>query len=113
MERYGPIGAWPDTVRARMEHELTVISQLTMADYLLVVWDIVCFAREKGILCQGRGSAVGSLVCYSLGITSVEPLAHHLSFERFLAVGRSDPPDIDLDLPADRAATRPGDVNRA
>jgi error-prone DNA polymerase len=90
-----------------MEHELAVIAQLQMADYLLAVWDIVCFARGQGILCQGRGSAVGSLVCYCLGITAVEPLAHHLSFERFLALGRSDPPDIDLDLPADRADVSP------
>jgi error-prone DNA polymerase len=103
-ERYGPAGSWSGPVRERMEHELAVIAQLQMADYLLAVWGIVCCARAQGILCQGRGSAVGSLVCYCLGITAVEPFAHHLSFERFLAVGRSDPPDIDLDLPADRAA---------
>src|SRR5439155_13782843 len=104
-EHYGyPL---PDPVRRRLEHELSVIGALQMADYVLVVWDIVRYAREQGILCQGRGSSVGSAVCYCLGITAVEPLAHKLSFERFLSVGRTDPPDIDLDLPADRAGHSP------
>jgi error-prone DNA polymerase len=67
----------------------------------------VRYAREQGILCQGRGSAVGSAVCYCLGLTAVEPLSHHLSFERFLSVGRTDPPDVDLDLPADRDGEPP------
>ncbi len=104
-ERYG--APLPDPVRQRLEHELGVIAALGMADYLLVVWDIVRYAQEQQILCQGRGSAVGSAVCYCLGITAVEPLTHHLSFERFLAPGRSDPADIDLDLPADRMGQSP------
>ncbi|HVA89462.1 MAG TPA: error-prone DNA polymerase, partial [Chloroflexota bacterium] len=65
------------------------------------------YARGLGMLCQARGSSVGSMVCYCLEISAVEPLAHHLSFERFLALGRADPPDIDLDLPSDRGDGRP------
>lgn len=104
-ERYGDPPA--DPVRRRLEHELSVIETLGLADYVLVVWDTVRFAREQHVLCQGRGSSVGSVVCYCLGITSVEPLVHKLSFERFLSPGRTDPPDIDLDLPADRAGRSP------
>jgi len=103
--RYGdPL---PETVRLRLEHELSVIEALGLADYILVVWDIVRHARTQGILCQGRGSSVGSVACYCLSITSVEPLAHKLSFERFLSIGRTDPPDIDIDLPADRSGHSP------
>lgn len=99
--RYGEASA-DSALHGRLEHELATIARLGLADYVLVVWDIVRFARSRDILCQGRGSAVGSVVAYCLGLTAVEPLHHHLSFDRFLAVGRSDPPDIDLDLPADR-----------
>jgi len=108
-ERYGSaVDAADGTVRARLAHELDVIARLGLADYVLMVWDLVRFTRAEGILAQGRGSAVGSLVCYALGVTAVEPLAHGLSFERFLALGRTDPPDIDIDLPADRDDGRPG-----
>ena len=97
----------PALVQQRLEHELAVIGTLSLADYVLVVWDIVRHAHAQGILCQGRGSSVGSAVCYCLSITAVEPIAHKLSFERFLSIGRTDPPDIDLDLPADRAGHSP------
>ncbi len=106
-ERYG-LDATSDAVRARLFHELGVIDALGLADYFLIVWDIVRFARTEGILVQGRGSAVGSAVCYCLGITSVEPLAHDLLFARFLSPSRTDPPDIDLDLPSDRPGAGPG-----
>ena len=105
-DRYG--AAAGAAVQGRLAHELGVIARLGLSDYFLIVWDLVRYARGRGILCQGRGSAVGSLACFALGITAVEPLAHHLSFERFLDPGRTDPPDIDLDLPADRADGRPG-----
>ncbi len=101
-------GAESDAVRSRLAHELTVITDLGLASYFLIVRDIVRHAEESGILCQARGSAVGSVVCYCLGISSVEPLGHSLSFERFLSPGRTDPPDIDLDFPSERAAGRPG-----
>ena len=106
-ERYGPPDLWPVELGRRLAHELAVIAQLRMASYVLVVGDIVRFARAQHILCQGRGSAVGSVVCYCLGITAVEPLAHHLSFERFLSPSRTDPPDIDVDFPSDRDGTSP------
>jgi error-prone DNA polymerase len=105
-DRYGE-AAEGEAVRARLVHELAVIEALGMPDYFLVVWDIVRHARGLGMLCQARGSSVGSIVCYCLGISAVEPLAHRLSFDRFLALGRCDPPDIDLDLPGDRADSRP------
>jgi error-prone DNA polymerase len=105
-ERYGGRAA-SSAVQERLGHELTVIAALGMADYFLIVWDIVRYARGLGMLCQARGSSVGSMVCYCLGISAVEPLAHHLSFERFMALGRADPPDIDLDLPSDRDDGRP------
>jgi error-prone DNA polymerase len=107
-ERYGAaVEAATGAVAGRLAHELRVITHLGLASYILTVWDIVRFARDQGLLCQGRGSAVGSLVCYALGITAVEPLAHGLSFERFLSVGRTDPPDIDVDFPSDRDGAAP------
>jgi len=106
-ERYGATAA-TGVVRDRLEHELGVIARLGLADYILIVHDIVRYARAQGILCQGRGSSVGSAVCYCLGITAVEPLAHHLSFARFLDPGRTDPPDIDVDFPSDRDADHAG-----
>jgi len=103
-DRYGvDVGTTP--VRARLEHELAVIERLGLAAYFLIVWDLAREARERRILAQGRGSAVGSAVCYCLGITAVEPLAHGLLFERFLSGGRADPPDIDLDIASDRPGT--------
>ncbi|HVA88644.1 MAG TPA: error-prone DNA polymerase, partial [Chloroflexota bacterium] len=104
--RYGE-AASKVSVQERLAHELSVIAALGMADYFLIVWDLVRHARGLDMLCQARGSSVGSMVCYCLEISAVEPLAHHLSFERFLALGRADPPDIDLDLPSDRGDGRP------
>lgn len=78
--------------------ELGLIEQLGFADYFLTVWDIVSWARSKGILCQGRGSAANSAVCYVLGITAIDPDRFDLLFERFISVERGDPPDIDVDF---------------
>jgi error-prone DNA polymerase len=88
--------------RLQLDHELAVIDGAELAGYFLVVWDIVRFAREQGIRCQGRGSAANSLVAYLLGITPVDPLRHHLLFERFLSEGTGTMPDIDVDFAADR-----------
>mgnify|MGYP000669324832 CR=1 FL=1 len=87
-----------DRHRAQLEHELGVIRQLGFAGYFLIVWDIVRFARREGILCQGRGSAANSAVCFCLGITAVDPIRLGLLFERFLSEGRREPPDIDIDF---------------
>jgi error-prone DNA polymerase len=86
--------------RPQIEHELRVIEKLNLAGYFLIVWDIVNFCREEGILAQGRGSAANSAVCYSLGITAVDPVKMGLLFERFLSEERGEWPDIDLDLPS-------------
>ena len=88
--------------RDLLDRELAVIREAGLAGYFLVVWDIVCFARQAGIRCQGRGSAANSLVAYLLGITPIDPLACALVFERFLSPERSGPPDIDIDFAADR-----------
>jgi len=88
--------------QAQLAHELAVIEELGLAGYFLVVWDIVRYARQQGIRCQGRGSAANSLVAYLLGITPVDPLRHHLLFERFLSGGAHTMPDIDVDFAADR-----------
>jgi error-prone DNA polymerase len=97
--RYGPPEAEhiPGAYR-QIRHELDVIEQLGFAGYFLIVNDIVEFCDDKGLLCQGRGSAANSAVCYALGITSVDPVQHGLLFERFLSTGRDGPPDIDLDI---------------
>jgi len=87
-------------VRAQLEHELAVIEKLDLAGYFLIVWDIARFAREQRILCQGRGSAANSAVCYALEITAVDPIGMELLFERFLSEERGEWPDIDLDLPS-------------
>jgi error-prone DNA polymerase len=92
----------PENVRAILEHELTLISQLGYAPYFLTVHDIVRFARSEGILCQGRGSAANSAVCYCLGITSVDPAKMDLLFERFVSAERREPPDIDVDFEHER-----------
>jgi error-prone DNA polymerase len=97
--RYGQPGdeRIPGAYR-QIGHELDVIEQLGFAGYFLIVHDIVRFCDEAGILCQGRGSAANSAVCFALGITSVDPVLHGLLFERFLSAGRDGPPDIDLDI---------------
>lgn len=86
--------------RRQLEHELETIRAVGMADHFLVVWDVCRFARECGILCQGRGSAANSLVCYALRVTAVDPVANGLLFERFLSLERPEPPDIDVDFAA-------------
>ncbi|MBC5804774.1 MAG: error-prone DNA polymerase [Candidatus Eremiobacter antarcticus] len=95
--RYQPV---TPAVSAQIAHELAVIEKLDLAGYFLIVWDIVRFARERGILVQGRGSAANSAVCYALQITSVDPVGLKLLFERFLSEERDEPPDIDLDTPS-------------
>ncbi|MHB1594252.1 MAG: error-prone DNA polymerase, partial [Streptosporangiaceae bacterium] len=98
-DRYGePAAERIPGAYAQIEHELGVIAQLGFAGYFLIVHDIVRFCAQAGILCQGRGSAANSAVCYALGITSVDPVMHGLLFERFLSAGRDGPPDIDLDI---------------
>ncbi len=96
-QRYGSIAG---DVRKQLERELALIGKLGFSGYFLIVWDLCAFARERGILVQGRGSAANSAVCYSLGITAVDPVGSKLLFERFLSEGRTDWPDIDLDLPS-------------
>ena len=97
-ERYGPR---PSTrVQRQLAHELDVIERLDLAGYFLIVEDIVSFARARRILCQGRGSAANSAVCYALGITAVDPVGMDLLFERFLSEERGEWPDIDIDLPS-------------
>jgi error-prone DNA polymerase len=96
-ERYRP---FHDKARAQIARELDLIEKLDLAGYFLIVWDIVNFCREQRILVQGRGSAANSAVCYSLGITAVDPVGMELLFERFLSEERGEWPDIDLDLPS-------------
>ncbi len=86
--------------RKQIERELALIEKLKLAGYFLIVWDLVRFCREQNILAQGRGSAANSAVCYSLGITAVDPVSMELLFERFLSEERGEWPDIDLDLPS-------------
>jgi error-prone DNA polymerase len=86
--------------RRQIERELGLIEHLKLAGYFLIVWDLVRFCREQNILAQGRGSAANSAVCYSLGITAVDPIEMELLFERFLSEERGEWPDIDLDLPS-------------
>lgn len=87
---------------ATIKHELAFIEQMNYASYFLTVYDIVRFAREQNILCQGRGSAANSTVCFCLGITSVNPTKFDLLFERFLSAARNEPPDIDVDFEHER-----------
>ena len=102
-DRYGPRGAervpgaW-----AQLDRELTIIEQLGFPGYFLVVWDIVTFCRRSDILCQGRGSAANSAVCYAIGITNADAVALGLLFERFLSTERDGPPDIDVDIESGR-----------
>ncbi|MEO8037271.1 MAG: error-prone DNA polymerase [Betaproteobacteria bacterium] len=88
----------PASVRTLIEHELALIAELRYEAYFLTVYDIVHFARSQGILCQGRGSAANSAVCYALGITEVDPARGTLLFERFISKERNEPPDIDVDF---------------
>ncbi|HEX7604131.1 MAG TPA: PHP domain-containing protein, partial [Polyangiaceae bacterium] len=95
-------GVIPDKVRAQIEKELGLIAQLEVATYFLCVRSIVEIARQKDILCQGRGSAANSAVCFCIGITAVDPARSSLLFERFLSPERREPPDIDVDFEHDR-----------
>jgi len=92
----------PAAVQAQIEHELTLIGELKYEHYFLTVHDIVAFARSQGILCQGRGSAANSVVCYCLGITEVDPQRLSVLFERFISKERNEPPDIDVDFEHER-----------
>jgi error-prone DNA polymerase len=92
----------PDKVRQLIEHELVLIAELRYEAYFLTVWDLVRFARERGILCQGRGSAANSVVCYCLGVTSVDPERIDVLFERFVSKERNEAPDIDVDFEHER-----------
>jgi error-prone DNA polymerase len=96
-DRYRP---YHDRARAQIARELNLIEKLELAGYFLIVWDLVNFCRQQGILVQGRGSAANSAVCYALGITAVDPVGMDLLFERFLSEERGEWPDIDLDLPS-------------
>jgi len=98
--RYG--ARVPSGVLSRVEHELVLISELAYEPYFLTVYDLVNFARGQGILCQGRGSAANSAVCYALGITEVDPARSNLLFERFISKERGEPPDIDVDFEHER-----------
>jgi error-prone DNA polymerase len=97
LRRYRP---YHDRARRQIERELALIDKLKLPGYFLIVWDIVNFCREQGILAQGRGSAANSAVCYALGITAVDPVRMELLFERFLSEERGEWPDIDIDLPS-------------
>jgi DNA polymerase III alpha subunit len=92
----------PDKVAAQIRHELALIAELDYAPYFLTVHDIVRFAREQNILCQGRGSAANSTVCFCIGITEVDPALTDLLFERFISPERREPPDIDVDFEHER-----------
>ncbi|MBZ0225976.1 MAG: error-prone DNA polymerase, partial [Comamonas sp.] len=102
----GAARRWPDgvpvKVRSQIEHELALIAELNYEPYFLTVADIVAFARSRGILCQGRGSAANSAVCYCLGVTEVDPARMATLFERFISKERNEPPDIDVDFEHER-----------
>ncbi len=99
-ERFG--GRIPPPVREQIDKELVLIDELDYCGYFLTMWEIVQFCRRNGILCQGRGSAANSAVCYCLGITAVDPTRVELLFERFISRERAEPPDIDLDIMHER-----------
>ncbi len=99
-DRYA--GGMSERVRRQLEHELRLINELKFADYFLTIYDIVEFAKKREILCQGRGSAANSAVCYVLGITAIDPVQMELLFERFISVERGEPPDIDIDFENER-----------
>jgi len=95
-------GSVSKAMTAQLDRELALIEELDYGGYFLTMWEIVGFCREQGILCQGRGSAASSAVCYCLGITAVDPVRMGFLFERFLSRERAEPPDIDLDIEHDR-----------
>ena len=99
-EHYG--STIPESIKKAILHELAFIEEMNYAAYFLTVYDIVRFARSQGILCQGRGSAANSTICYCLGITSVDPTKFDLLFERFISSARNEPPDIDVDFEHER-----------
>jgi error-prone DNA polymerase len=101
--RYGPKNDHELMERAKkqVERELALIAKLGFEGYFLIVWDIICFCKQNGILVQGRGSAANSAVCYALEITAIDPVEMELLFERFLSESRNEWPDIDLDLPSE------------
>ena len=101
LARRYPGGVSP-AVQAQIEHELGLIESLDYPNYFLTMEEIVAFARSQGILCQGRGSAANSAVCYALGITSVDPARSNMLFERFISAERDEPPDIDVDFEHER-----------
>ena len=92
----------PEDVRKQLDYELKLIEKMKFADYFLTIWEIIEFAKGKKILCQGRGSAANSIVCYCLGITAIDPVRMNLLFERFISVERGEPPDIDVDFEHER-----------
>jgi error-prone DNA polymerase len=92
----------PEKVRGLIRHELAIVAEKKYARYFLTVHDIVCFARSKNILCQGRGSAANSVICYCLHITEVDPALTNVLFERFVSTERDEPPDIDVDFEHER-----------
>ena len=94
-------GRYQPPMETRLQHELAIIDVTGLANYFLVVWDIVRFAWEKDIRCQGRGSAANSLVAYLLQIAPIDPIKHRLVFERFLSPERQMTPDIDMDFDAE------------
>jgi error-prone DNA polymerase len=99
LDRWGkPLDALDAKYRRQITHELDLIGRLGFSGYFLIVWDIVRFASREGVLCQGRGSAANSVVCYCLGITAVDPIKLELLFERFLSEERKEAPDIDIDF---------------
>ncbi|MBP2680815.1 MAG: DNA-directed polymerase PolC, partial [Candidatus Krumholzibacteriota bacterium] len=100
LDRYP--GGIPENVVAQLEKELALIDELEYDGYFLTMWEIVQFCHRQGILCQGRGSAANSAVCYCLGITAVDPVQMDLLFERFISRERAEPPDIDLDIEHNR-----------
>ena len=101
MQQRWPQGA-PDKVKKAIEHELALVEEMVYAPYFLTVHDIVRYARSQDILCQGRGSAANSAICYCLGITEVDPDRMQLLFERFISKERNEPPDIDVDFEHER-----------
>jgi error-prone DNA polymerase len=98
--RYG--GSVPDDVTKQLEKELELINELDYPGYFLTMWEVVQFCKREGIICQGRGSAANSAVCFCLGITAVDPVLMDLLFERFISRERAEPPDIDLDIEHER-----------
>jgi error-prone DNA polymerase len=106
MSRTALAAKFPDGVPERysqlLEHELRLVGRCNYAPYFLTVNSIVTYARSQGILCQGRGSAANSMICYVLGITSIDPIKHELLFERFISEARDEPPDIDVDFEHER-----------